>query len=129
MTTQHKDRIYIDGAWIAAGGNEVFEVTHAATEEVMATTRASSRADLDAAVAAARRAFPAWAELPVETRAGYLDKLQAALLARQKELATTIASEVGTPLRLAETAQSAYPAMIAGGMAQEARKYVYEEQV
>jgi acyl-CoA reductase-like NAD-dependent aldehyde dehydrogenase len=61
------------------------------------------------AVMAARAALNAWAALPVETRASYLDKISVGLKARTDELATTIAREVGMPLKLARAVQVGGP--------------------
>ena len=56
-----RDSNYIDGRWQPAGGTERFEVTDSATEEVIATIPDGTAADVDAAVAAAKAAFPAGA--------------------------------------------------------------------
>ena len=69
------DKLYIDGAWVASAGTGTHEVTDSATEEVIATIPEGTAADVDAAVAAARAAFPAWSALPKEQRAEYLSKM------------------------------------------------------
>lgn len=62
---------YINGAFTAAEG-ELIEVVNPATEEVIAHVARGSSADVDAAIAAARAAFPAWSALAGHERAKYL---------------------------------------------------------
>ena len=62
---------YIKGSFTAAEG-ELIEVVNPATEEVMARVAKGGAADVDAAVRAARAAFPAWSGLPGHERAKYL---------------------------------------------------------
>ncbi len=52
--------LYIDGKWTAARNGGVREVVDPATEEVIGVIPAAEAADLDAALAAAQRAFVAW---------------------------------------------------------------------
>src|SRR4030095_15584598 len=61
---------YIGGAWTEPG--ETFDVINPATSEVIARTTEGTNADVDAAVAAARDALPAWKSLSPHTRARYL---------------------------------------------------------
>ena len=57
------ENLFINGKWVPSGGTGTHEVTDAATEEVIATIPEGNAADVDAAVSAARAAFPAWSEL------------------------------------------------------------------
>jgi acyl-CoA reductase-like NAD-dependent aldehyde dehydrogenase len=68
-----------------------------ATGEVWRRHPAASAADVDAAVAAARRAQPAWAALGVGERARVLDRFRARLVARRAEVADCIRRENGRP--------------------------------
>ena len=72
------DTLFIDGQWVPSTGTGSLEVTNSATEEVIASVPDGSVADVDAAVAAARAAFPAWSALSGAERAGYLMKIHAA---------------------------------------------------
>ena len=56
-----KDTIYIDGSWLPSTGSGTLPVTNSTTEEVMGTVPDGTPEDVDRAVAAARKAFPAWA--------------------------------------------------------------------
>ena len=59
---------YVAGKWTAATGTDALDVTNPATGETLARVPLSSSADLDAAVAAARAALPAWRDVSVIAR-------------------------------------------------------------
>ena len=103
------EQLYINGSWVPSNGTGTLSVTDSATEEVIATIPDGTSADVDAAVAAAKAAFPAWSALPKEERAGYLMKIHAGLEARTDEIAQTIAKEVGMPLMLSNIIQAGLP--------------------
>ncbi len=58
-----RDRIYINGQWVEASGGGVIEVIDPATEQCIGSVPVGSAADVDAAVAAAKAAFPSWSGL------------------------------------------------------------------
>jgi aldehyde dehydrogenase (NAD+) len=66
-----------------------------------------SEADVNKAVAAAKKAFPAWSQTTKEERLGYLEKLLAVYEKRSAEMAKTISQEMGAPITLATQAQAA----------------------
>ncbi|TPW10261.1 MAG: aldehyde dehydrogenase, partial [Acidimicrobiaceae bacterium] len=123
------DNIYVNGQWSPSAGSGSIEVTNSATEEVIATVPNGAPADVDAAVAAARAAFPAWSELPKEERAAYLMKIHAGLEARTDEIAQTIAQEVGMPLMLSNLIQAGLPKANFAIAAQLLGSYEFESQV
>jgi acyl-CoA reductase-like NAD-dependent aldehyde dehydrogenase len=86
----------IDGQNVRTG-REV-EVINPATGEVFATAARADDAVLDAAVAAAQRAFPAWAATPLSDRAAIMHKLADALRDHADPLARLIVMEQGMPL-------------------------------
>jgi aldehyde dehydrogenase (NAD+) len=123
------DTIYINGEWVASTGSGTLSVTDSATAEVIATIPDGSADDVAAAVAAAKAAFPAWSNLPKETRADYLNKIYAGLEARSDELADIIAKEVGMPLWLSGMIQVGLPKGNFKGAADMLGSYQFEEQV
>jgi aldehyde dehydrogenase (NAD+) len=125
----NRDKLYIDGAWVASTGTGTLDVIDSTTEEVLATVPAGTVEDIDRAVAAARRAFPAWAETSVEERAKMLVRVQEALGTRMDELADMITHEVGMPLTLSGLIQVGLPMNTFGSMAQVANDFVWEQQV
>ncbi|WP_326563779.1 aldehyde dehydrogenase family protein [Micromonospora peucetia] len=100
---------YLDGQWVAVGPGETVAVRNPATEEVIATVPAGTAADVDRAVAAARAAFPGWADATPADRAARLDRLHTALRARADGIARTVALELGTPLKVATRIQAGLP--------------------
>ncbi|AMO75044.1 succinylglutamate-semialdehyde dehydrogenase [Pseudomonas citronellolis] len=88
---------YIAGQW-QAGEGATLESLDPVSQAVVWSGRAASAAQVDAAVAAARAAFPAWARRPLEERIAMLETFAATLKARSDELARAIGEETGKPL-------------------------------
>jgi malonate-semialdehyde dehydrogenase (acetylating)/methylmalonate-semialdehyde dehydrogenase len=86
---------YIGGAWTRSRATEFVDVHNPARGEVIAKTPLSTRADLDAAVAAAARAFPAWRDTPVVVRARAMFRFAQLLEQHFEELARTVTTEHG----------------------------------
>ncbi|MBD2869320.1 CoA-acylating methylmalonate-semialdehyde dehydrogenase [Paenibacillus arenilitoris] len=93
-TTQKIDN-YIGGRWTASAAEAAEPVYNPATEEVLAYVPLSSKAELDAAVQAAKVAFPAWSRTAVPKRARILFKYQQLLVGHWEELASIITKENG----------------------------------
>lgn len=123
------DSIFINGQWVPSAGTETLSVTDSATEEIIATIPNGTVSDVDAAVAAAKAAFPAWSALPKEERAAYLMKIHAGLEARTGEIAETIAKEVGMPLMLSTMIQAGLPKANFAIAASLLGTYEFETQV
>lgn len=109
-----RNATYVDGTW-ARGAVEVIAVENPATEGVIGAVPDGTAADADRAVRAARAAFPAWAATSRAERAEYLRKLHRGLAGRSAEIAETIATDVGTPMRIATRIQAALPLTDIGG--------------
>ncbi|MEO8683211.1 MAG: aldehyde dehydrogenase family protein [Devosia sp.] len=101
----HIDRFYIDGKWIAPKGSAHAAVVNPATEEVIAQIPLGDGRDVDAAVAAARRAFVAWGRTSPEERAALLERLQYQLEARAELIAQSLTLEMGAAIGYARSAQ------------------------
>lgn len=87
---------YIGGGWVRGNGPVFFSTDPAAQTPVWNGAEALP-AEVDAAVAAARAAFPAWADLPADARAGYLQGYAAAVKEELAGVAEIIARETGKP--------------------------------
>lgn len=120
---------YIDGQWVSTGSAQKFSVHDSSTEEVFACVPAGTTDEAGRAVVAARAAWPAWANLPRESRAVYLERVAAGLGARSEELAVTIAREVGMPLKLARPVQVGNAIANWLNFSQLARDFEWEEKV
>ena len=89
---------FIDGDFTAPG-DDTFEVSNPATDEVLARVTQGSQADVDAAVAAAARAFPAWSATPGHVRARHLYALARLVQKRERFLAVLETLDNGKPIR------------------------------
>jgi acyl-CoA reductase-like NAD-dependent aldehyde dehydrogenase len=81
---------------------DTFEAFNPATEEVIAVVPDASRGQLDEAVAAARRAFPAWSARPLAERQAHVARIGDILEAHSEELMNLLTREQGKPRAGAE---------------------------
>jgi len=99
-------QFYIDGKWVAPAAASDFSVTNPATEETIATISLGGIADVNKAVAAAKRAFPSFSETRLEDRVALLRKIIEVYQSRIEEMAETISWEMGAPMSLTRAAQA-----------------------
>jgi len=97
----HSFRHFIDGRFVPAVGGASLEVFEPASGSVYATVADGDVADVDAAVTAAARAFPAWSAAPAEERARLLHAIADAVAARSEEFAIAESRDTGKPRSLA----------------------------
>ena len=97
---------YIDGAWVPPAKPRPCDVIDPSTEEPCATISLGDQADTNAAVAAAKAAFPAWAATDPATRIDYVRKILAQYEARVDDMAEAIRAEMGAPIDMARTSQA-----------------------
>lgn len=121
--------MYIGGEWRPAAGPDTIAVVNPATEQVIADVPAGTAEDIDAAVRAARAAFPGWAATPPAERAAHLAALRDAMAARKDEIAETVTAELGSPLRLSKAVHASVPVRVAGSYAELAASYAFEERI
>ena len=93
---------YVDGELRPAASGRTLDNVEPATGTAYGTVPDSDAADVDTAVAAARRAFPAWSRRPVEERARYLLALADAIEAQRGDLARAESVDSGKPIGLAK---------------------------
>ena len=89
MRIQH----LIDGRAVESA--QYFETVNPATQEVLAEVAAGGEAEVNAAVAAAKAAFPKWAGLPATERARLIRKLGDLIAAHVPEIARTETQDTG----------------------------------
>ncbi|MEU1197794.1 aldehyde dehydrogenase family protein [Streptomyces sp. NPDC005813] len=123
------DGMYIDGTWRPAAGRDTIEVVNPVDEQVIGRVPAGTAEDVDAAVRAARAAFPGWAATPPAERAARLAALRDALVARKDEIAETVTAELGSPLAFSQAVHAGVPILVAGSYAELAATYDFEEKV
>jgi aldehyde dehydrogenase (NAD+) len=103
----NKLQFYIDGKWVDPAAPKTLEVIDPANEEAFARISLGSKADVDKAVAAARKAFPAWSRTTKDERLALLQKVVEIYQRRYGEFVETISREMGAPLTLSKNAQAA----------------------
>ncbi len=91
------DRIYINGAFVTPHGDQWAPLFNPATEDQIGSVRLADEQDADRAVAAAKRAFPAFSNTTRKERIDMLNRLHAAVSARTDDLASAMREEYGAP--------------------------------
>ena len=94
QVTKDETQLLIGGKWVDAGDG-TYDIVNPATEEVVGQAPNASVADAEAAAAAAREAFPAWAATPAEERLALLKAAAAAIRAKNDELVPLVIAETG----------------------------------
>lgn len=104
--------LFVGGEWVRPSSSATIEVTSASTEEIIGTVPEAQRADVDAAVAAARRAFEApggWSSWEPARRAAAMNRLADQLEARGEEIAKRISAQNGMPISIARQLEPGFP--------------------
>jgi aldehyde dehydrogenase (NAD+) len=99
-------QLYIDGKWVSPTVAHDFIVINPANEEPIAAISLGSAADVDKAVAAAKRAFESYSETSPEERVAFLQRIIEVYKSKIDEMAETISQEMGAPITLARAAQA-----------------------
>ena len=107
--TSTRDRIYVDGAWVASTGTGTLPVTNPFTEEVIGTVPEGTTEDVDRAAQAARRGFEEWSQTSIADRVKACTRIAEGLQARQQEIALSAATEMGAPWQIAVMVQAGLP--------------------
>lgn len=99
------DRLFVDGEWVLPEASIRSSVVDPSTEEPVAEIALGSAQDVDAAVAAARRAFTTWSVSSIQSRALLLDRVHTLILERTELFAQAISLEMGAAIGFARSAQ------------------------
>ncbi len=97
---------YIGGAWVAPQDGRDFPVIDPSTEEAVSTISLGGAADTNAAVAAAKAAFPKWAASSKAERLELMETILEVYHKHADEMAAAISSEMGAPIDMAKVQQS-----------------------
>ena len=97
VSIRHPDKLYIGGEWVEPKSGKSIEVVNPNSEEVVARVAEAGVADMDRAVAAARKAFDEgpWPTTPPAERGRMLKQLAERLKARSSELAKAWTAQIG----------------------------------
>ncbi|NIH80730.1 aldehyde dehydrogenase [Amycolatopsis viridis] len=118
-------KLFIGGRWVDPATDEKIEVISPFTEEVVARVPAGSRSDVDRAVAAAREAFDRgpWPGMSLAERSDVLRRVSAALAEHQDTVAALVSDEMGCPISLSRTMQSAGARLLLDSFLELAPRY------
>ena len=100
-----KRQFYINGAWVDPVVPRDHHVIDPSTEEPCAVISMGGQGDTDAAVAAAKAAFPGWMATPVAERIALVEKMLEVYKSRSEDLAQAISICMGAPIEMARTQQ------------------------
>ena len=102
----HRMQFYIDGVWVDPVTPNSRPVVNPATEQPMYDIALGSVADVDKAVAAARRAFETYSQTSRDERVALLTRIVEVYKSRMKDLGAAVSDEMGAPLAFAEKFQA-----------------------
>ena len=100
------NEFYIDGEWTARPDAPLLDIVNPASEEAVGRVAMGSSADVDAAVAAARAAFPSFAATSRADRLTLLGDITQGYLKRRDDFVEAVITELGAPMSLANGPQA-----------------------
>ncbi|GAA4697892.1 aldehyde dehydrogenase [Nocardioides conyzicola] len=121
--------LFIDGEWAAPATGDTIQVVSPHSEQVVATVPEGSKADIDAAVAAARRAFDSgpWPRMSPAERIDVVQNFSNLYAGKMGDMAEIISTEMGSPLSFSNLAQAPAPWMQIEAFLTIARSFPWEE--
>lgn len=119
--------MFINGQWCAAKGEARFDVLNPATGDIVGTVPNGGKDDAARAIDAAAEAFKTWSKTTAYQRSAFLYKAHGIMLARKEELARTMTTEQGKPLKAARN-EVQYGADFLLWYAEEAKR-IYGETI
>ena len=99
-------RIYIDGAWVQPLDGKIIDLINPATERPAGQITLCTAADVDRAVAAARKAFTSFSRSSRQERVDLLSSILGVYAKRQDDLADALTEELGAPKKFAKEVQA-----------------------
>src|SRR6266404_1062154 len=119
---------YINGEWVSPTTARDFIVINPANEEPLAAISLGGAADVDKAVAAAKRAFESYSETTTEERLAFLQQIIEVYKSKIDEMAETISKEMGAPITLSKAAQAPVGLSHFLEIVKVLRQFKFEEQ-
>ncbi len=120
-------QFYIDGQWVDPVVANGFQVINPATEAPAGVISLGSAADVDRAVAAAKRAFESYSRTTPAERLALMERILAAYNAHYDEIALAISAEMGAPITLAKGSQTRIGADHISAMIEVLQTFKFEE--
>ncbi|MBA0045212.1 aldehyde dehydrogenase [Mycobacteroides sp. LB1] len=121
--------IYINGQWVSSSADGKINVVSPHSEKIIATVANGTTADIDKAVAAARKAFDhgPWPRMDVSARLALLERLAELYEEHLDEFAETITAQMGAPITLSRTRQAPGGLACLRSTIEFARTYEWEQ--
>ena len=130
--TDSYDSLFIGGEWVHADPAAAIGVTSASTGEPIGSVAGAQEADVDAAVAAARRAFDdpdGWSQWEPAGRAAAMESLAVQLESRADEMARRVSAQNGMPISISPLLEAGFPVLVIRFIAGLLARAVFEEEV
>ena len=127
---QHQSRLFIGGEWVDPLSTTTIDVVEAHSEHVIGRVPEAGTADVDAAVSAARDAFDRsdWPHRPLTDRMAAVQRIIDEFGGRAEEMARTISSENGAPIKFSRLGQVGAPLDIMASCIDVAAAVPWEER-
>jgi len=122
-------KFFINGTWRDPLNAESCAVLSPASEQVVGEIPLGGAEDVDQAVRAAAEAFPAWASLSAQERAGHLRRVHSGLADRAEEVAALISAEMGMPIKMSQRIQAGLPIAVLDSYIQLLETYEFSEKL
>jgi aldehyde dehydrogenase (NAD+) len=109
------DSLFIGGEWVHPSSTARIDVTSASTEEHIGSVPEAQEADVDAAVAAARRAFDnpgGWSQWEPAQRGAVIERLATELESRAADMAQRVSAQNGMPISIATQLEGGFPVVV-----------------
>jgi len=129
MPSNDDMRFYVDGAWVDRPDAARIAVYNPYSEEVIGHVAAGSPADVDLAVAAARRAFGSFSQASVVDRLALLTRIKELLEERSEQFAQAIVAEMGAAIGFARAGQCHFGIEHVRAAIEVLRDFEFETQV
>ena len=91
--------LFIGGKFVKPNSKKYFDSINPSTEEVICELAEANEKDVDSAVKAARKAFPAWSKLPAKERGKYIYRIARLIQERAREFSVIESIDGGKPIR------------------------------
>lgn len=103
---RNSTKFYIDGTWVEPAKPNLLEIENPATEEMICQINLGTKADVDQAAKAARRAFATYSQTSRDERLGYLQRIIAGFKQNLPKLAAMMTTEMGSPITFSTERQA-----------------------
>ena len=123
-----KLKLYIDGKWVDSESTAVIDVVDPETAKVIAQIPRSNEADVDKAVAAAKRAFQTWQFTPLKERLALMEKVVQGMRDNRRRFIETISAELGCPVKVAAEIHTDPFILEAENYVETAQNFKYEDR-